>query len=100
MAEDDRELKHPVSENKGSPDVPNVFSNAVPVTQKRSTVRDAARCHPLRSPVALCSLQRHPFTAEVRHQPPVLSIFHQASLPMRHLLREGPAWPWVLCGGD
>src|SRR6218665_306546 len=33
LAEDDRELNHPVSENKGPPDVPSVCSNAVQITR-------------------------------------------------------------------
>src|SRR6218665_3207543 len=39
------------------------------ITPDRSTVRYAARGHPLRSPLALCSMQRHMSTAEVRLQP-------------------------------
>src|SRR6218665_2679296 len=40
ISEDDRKLNHPVSENKGPPDV---CSNAVQSTPDRSTVRYAAR---------------------------------------------------------
>src|SRR6218665_1048539 len=71
---DDRELNHPVSKHKGPPDVPNVCSNAVPVTQDPSTTRYAARGHPLRSPRALCSMQRHLSTVEVRQQPPPIAL--------------------------
>ena len=37
---------------------------------RTSTVRDAARGHPSRSTVALCSIKKHPFTAEIQLQPP------------------------------
>src|SRR6218665_2727022 len=56
IAEDDRELNHTVSENKGPPDVSSVCSNAVQITLDRSTVRYAAWGHPLRSRFALCSM--------------------------------------------
>src|SRR6218665_193677 len=66
IAEGDRELNHPVSENKGSPDIPSVCSNNVQITPDQSTVRYAARGHSLRSPLALCSTQRQLSTVEVR----------------------------------
>src|SRR6218665_9336 len=58
IAKDDRELKHLVSENKGPLDVPIV---SVPTGSDHSgpIVRNAARGHPLRSPLALFSIQRH-----------------------------------------
>src|SRR6218665_2969822 len=70
IAEYARELNHLVSENKGPLDVPSVCSNAVQITPDRSTVRNAARGHPSRSPLALCSIQRHLSTVEVQQQPP------------------------------
>src|SRR6218665_2878451 len=39
------------------------------ITPDRSTVLYSARGHPLRSPIALCSMQRHMSTVEVRPQP-------------------------------
>src|SRR6218665_431973 len=53
IAKDDRELNHPVSENKGPPDVLSVCSKAVQVTQDRSTVGYAAQGSLLRSPLVL-----------------------------------------------
>ena len=47
---------------------PGVRSSALPVIRDRPTERDAAHGQPSRSPVALCSLQRHPFTTEVQYQ--------------------------------
>src|SRR6218665_453388 len=100
ISEDDRKLNHPISEDKGPPDVPSVCSNAVQSTPDRSTVRYAARGNPLRSPLAFCSMQRHLSTVEVRQQPPpVAPSAPSAELSMVPPLRRrtsmalGSMWP-------
>src|SRR6218665_1128227 len=62
MAEDHRELKHPVSDDM-FPDVSIVCSNPIPVMQYRSTERYAVRDQSSILPVAFYSLQRHLSTA-------------------------------------
>src|SRR6218665_2517385 len=99
IAEDDRELNHPVSENKGSPDVPSVCSNAIQITPDRSTVRSTARVthsdHPLPSAPYrdTCPLSRYDNNPRQLHR-----LLHQPSFPGFLLLGDRPAWHWVLRG--
>lgn len=83
MAEEERELKNPVLEKNGPPGVPGVCSNAVPVIRDRSSVKDANRGgNQSRSPVVLCP-QKHPSTADARHQPPPAPPSAPSSEPSR-----------------
>ena len=78
-----------------------MFLVSVPAPFQSSTVSDAARGHPLRSTVALCSIKRHKSTAEVWHQLHALRRpIHQVSLLRSCLpsLRDVPACHWVLGG--
>src|SRR6218665_788755 len=58
------------------------------ITPDRSTVLYSARGHPLRSPIALCSMQRHMSTVEVRPQPPTFTL----SSTSADLSRFPPPW--------
>src|SRR6218665_627161 len=103
IAEDDRELNHTVSENKSPPDVSIVCSIAVKITLDRSTVRYAARGHPLSRWKERCSMHRHLSTVEVRQQHlPVAPSAPSAKLsrvpsPRRRIsVALGSMWPKFL----
>src|SRR6218665_3195158 len=89
IVEDHRELNHLVSENKGPLDVPIVY--VLTRSDHSGPIDCEERCpgHSLRSPLALCSIQRHLSTVEVRQQPPPVA----PSAPSAELSRVPPPRP-------
>src|SRR6218665_3394640 len=69
IAEDDRELNHSRLREQWSSGCSQCLFQSVQGAHDRTTVRYSARGgHLLRSPLALCSMQRHLSTVEVQQQ--------------------------------
>src|SRR6218665_3778735 len=98
IAEGDRELNHPVSENKGSLDVHSVCSNDVQSTPDRSTVRYATRGYPLRSPLLSAPCRDNYPPSRYDNPRQLHRLLHQTSFSESLLLGDGSAWHCVLCG--
>src|SRR6218665_462102 len=91
IAEDYRELNHPISENKGPPGVPSVCSNAVQITPDQSSVRYAARGqHPLE--ITPCPLLHAQTPVHHRGTTTLYRLLHLPSFPGSLLHDDGPAW--------